>query len=77
MTKVAKWRNWTSIALFVVSIFMVWPTIRWYLLPASERDRAEASVQPDTDNPHLRAVLDSLQRQGGETLLDERMRDHQ
>ena len=71
MTKVAKWRNWTSIALFVVSIFMVWPTIRWYLLPASERDRAEASVQPDTDNPHLRAVLDSLQRQGGETILDE------
>ncbi len=71
MTKVAKWRNWTSIALFVVSIFMVWPTIRWYLLPASERDRAEASVQPDTDNPHLRAVLDSLQIQGGETLLEE------
>jgi SecD/SecF fusion protein len=71
MTKVAKWRNWTSIALFVVSVFMVWPTIRWYLLPASERDRAEASVQPDTDNPHLRAVLDSLQREGGETLLEE------
>lgn len=71
MTKVAKWRNWTSIALFVVSIFMVWPTVRWYLLPASERDRAEASVQPDTDNPHLRAVLDSLQIQGGETLLEE------
>ncbi|MEN8208264.1 MAG: protein translocase subunit SecD [Candidatus Fermentibacteria bacterium] len=71
MTKVAKWRNWTSIALFLVSIFMVWPTMRWYLLPASERDRAEASVQPDTDNPHLRAVLDSLQDQGGETLLEE------
>lgn len=45
--------------------------MRWYLLPASERDRAEASVQPDTDNPHLRAVLDSLQDQGGETLLEE------
>ena len=71
MTKVAKWRNWTSIALFVVSIFMVWPTVRWYMLPAHERDRAEASVQPDTDNPHLRSVLDSLQRQGGETLLEE------
>ena len=71
MTKVAKWRNWTSIALFVVSIFMVWPTLRWYLLPVSERDRAEASVQPDTDNPHLRAVLDSLQSEGGEALLEE------
>ena len=71
MTKVAKWRNWTSIALFIVSIFMVWPTLRWYLLPASERDRAEASVQPDTDNPHLRAVLDSLHNQGGEALLEE------
>ncbi|MCK5117300.1 MAG: protein translocase subunit SecD [Candidatus Aegiribacteria sp.] len=71
MTKVAKWRNWTSIALFIVSIFMVWPTLRWYLLPASERDRAEASVQPDTDNPHLRAVLDSLQSEGGEALLEE------
>ncbi len=71
MTKVAKWRNWTSIALFVVSIFMVWPTLRWYLLPASERDRAEASVQPDTDNPHFRAILDSLHDQGGETLLEE------
>ncbi|NOQ21187.1 MAG: protein translocase subunit SecD [Candidatus Aegiribacteria sp.] len=71
MTKVAKWRNWTSIALFIVSIFMVWPTIRWYTLPSRERDRAEASVQPDTDNPHLRAVLDSLQSQGGESLLEE------
>jgi len=50
---------------------MVWPTLRWYLLPATERDRAEASVQPDTDNPHLRAVLDSLQSQGGEALLEE------
>ncbi|MCK4806042.1 MAG: protein translocase subunit SecD [Candidatus Aegiribacteria sp.] len=71
MTKVAKWRNWTSIGLFVVSIFMVWPTIRWYTLSARERDRAEASVQPETDNPHLRAVLDSLQHQGGESLLEE------
>ncbi len=71
MTKVAKWRNWTSISLLLASIFMVWPTLRWYTLPASERDRAEASVQPETDNPHLRAVLDSLQSQGGETLLED------
>ncbi|MCD4700315.1 MAG: hypothetical protein K8S24_00515, partial [Candidatus Aegiribacteria sp.] len=71
MTKVAKWRNWTSIALFIVSIFMVWPTLRWYTMPARERDRAEASVQPETDNPHLRAVLDSLQSEGGESLLEE------
>lgn len=71
MNKAAKWRNWTSLALLVVSILMVWPTIRWYTLSASERDRAEASVQPETDNPHLRAVLDSLQSMGGESLLEE------
>jgi len=40
-------------------------------MPSRERDRAEASVQPETDNPHLRAVLDSLQNQGGESLLEE------
>ncbi len=50
---------------------MVWPTVRWYSLPAEERDRAEASVQPETDNPHLRAVLDSLQSEGGEELIGE------
>ncbi|MBN2586352.1 MAG: protein translocase subunit SecD [Candidatus Fermentibacteraceae bacterium] len=71
MTKAANWRNWSSIALFVVSALMVWPTIRWYALPAMERDRAEASVQPETDNPHYRAILDTLQSQGGETLLEE------
>jgi len=71
MNKAAKWRNWTSLALLVVSILMVWPTVRWYTLSAQERDRAEASVQPDTDNPHLRAVLDSLQNQGGESLLED------
>lgn len=71
MNKAAKWRNWTSLALLVASILMVWPTIRWFTLPVSERDRAEASVQPGTDNPHLRAVLDSLQDQGGESLLED------
>jgi SecD/SecF fusion protein len=71
MNKAAKWRNWTSLALLVVSILMVWPTVRWYTLSSQERDRAEASVQPETDNPHLRAVLDSLQSQGGESLLEE------
>jgi len=50
---------------------MVWPTVRWYTLSPTERDRAEASVQPDTDNPHLRSVLDSLQTQGGENLIEE------
>ncbi len=71
MNKIAKWRNWTSIALFTASLLMVWPTIRWYSLPAEERDRAEASVQPETDNPHLRAVLDSIQSEGGEELIEE------
>ncbi|MCK4505036.1 MAG: protein translocase subunit SecD, partial [Candidatus Aegiribacteria sp.] len=71
MTKTARWRNWTSITLFITSLLMVWPTIRWYSLPAEERDRAEASVQPETDNPHLRAVLDSLQSEGGEELIEE------
>ena len=63
MTKAAKWRNWTSIALLVASAIMVWPTIRWYTLSPGERDRAEASVQPETENPHLRSVLDTLHRE--------------
>lgn len=71
MNKTARWRNWTSISLFTASLLMVWPTIRWYSLPAEERDRAEASVQPETDNPHLRAVLDTLQSEGGEELIGE------
>jgi SecD/SecF fusion protein len=71
MNKTARWRNWTSISLFIASLIMVWPTVRWYSLPAQERDRAEASVQPETDNPHLRAVLDSLQSEGGEELIGE------
>ncbi|OPL18811.1 MAG: hypothetical protein AVO35_12910 [Candidatus Aegiribacteria sp. MLS_C] len=71
MIKAARWRNWSSIALFVVSALMVWPTVRWYTLPASERDRAEASVQPETDNPHYRAILDTLQERGGEELIAE------
>lgn len=71
MTKAAKWRNWSSIALLIVSALMVWPTVRWYTMPARERERAEASVQPDTDNPHYRAILDTLQRQGGDSLLEE------
>ncbi|MBD3278370.1 MAG: protein translocase subunit SecD [Candidatus Aegiribacteria sp.] len=70
MTKAAKWRNWTSIALLVASAIMVWPTIRWYTLSPSERDRAEASVQPETENPHLRSVLDTLQREGDEELIE-------
>lgn len=71
MTKAAKWRNWSSIALLIVSALMVWPTVRWYTMPARERERAEASVQPETDNPHYRAILDTLQRVGGDSLLEE------
>ncbi len=69
MAKVAKWRYWSSLVLLVVSALMVWPTVRWYLMPAGERDRAEASVQPGTNNPHYMAILDTLQRQGGEELI--------
>lgn len=71
MTKAAKWRNWSSIALLIVSALMVWPTVRWYTMPARERERAEASVQPETDNPHYRAILDTLQRVGGDSLIEE------
>jgi SecD/SecF fusion protein len=71
MIKAARWRNWSSLALFVVSILMVWPTVRWYTLSSDERDRAEASVQPETDNPHLRSILTDLQNEGGEGLLEE------
>ncbi len=71
MTKAARWRTWSSLALLVVSALMVWPTVRWYSMPPEERDRAEAAVQPETDNPHLRSILDELQEEGGEELIEE------
>ena len=70
MKKSARWRLWSSLALFVVAALMIWPTIRWYSLPEIERDCAEASVQPETDNPYYRSLLDSLRAEGGQDLLD-------
>lgn len=63
------WRLWSSFALFVVAAVLIWPTIRWYSLPEIERDRAEASVQPETENPHFRALLDEMRVEGGEAVL--------
>jgi protein-export membrane protein SecD/preprotein translocase SecF subunit len=71
MDKAAKWRIWSSVALLVIAAVMVWPTLRWYTLPASERDRAEASVQPETDNPRLVAVMDEIRAEGGDALIEE------
>jgi len=71
MDKAAKWRIWSSVALLVISAVMVWPTLRWYSLPVSERDRAEASVQPETDNPRLLALIDEIRAEGGDALLEE------
>ncbi len=71
MIKAAKWRNWSSIALLIASVVMIWPTVHWYSMPLSERERAEASVQPETDNPHFRAVLDSLREMGGDSLIED------
>ncbi len=70
MKKSARWRLWSSLALFVVAALMIWPTIRWYSLPEIERDCAEASVQPETDNPYYRSLLDSLRVEGGQGLID-------
>ena len=69
MKKSASWRMWSSVALFVLSLVMIWPTVKWYSLSQEERDRAEASVQPETQNPLLREILDQLQAEGGESLI--------
>jgi len=50
---------------------MIWPTVKWYSLPQEERDRAEASVQPETHNPQLRQILSDLQQEGGEDLIEQ------
>ena len=70
MKKSSRWRLWSSLALFVVAALMIWPTIRWYSLPEIQRDCAEASVQPETDNPYYRSLLDSLRAEGGQELID-------
>lgn len=63
------WRLWGSLGLFVLGLVMIWPTIQWFSLPEIERDRAEASVQPETSNPHYRALLEDMRREGGEAML--------
>lgn len=71
MKKADKWRNYASAIVLVVSLLLVWPTVKWYSLPEAERDRAEASVQPETSNPYLRSLLDEVHEEGGEELLGE------
>ena len=71
MKKADKWRNYSSAFVLLISLLLIWPTVKWYSLPAIERDRAEASVQPETTNPYLRELLDEMQNEGGEDLLEE------
>ena len=63
------WRLLSSAALFVISALLIWPTIDWYSMPETQRDRAEASVQPETDNPHFVALLEEMRAEGGEEML--------
>jgi SecD/SecF fusion protein len=63
------WRLWSSIGFLVASLILIWPTISWYSLPRLERDRAEASVQPETVNPYFNELLDQMRAEGGEETL--------
>lgn len=74
MKRADKWRIWSSLALFVVAVLMIWPTIRWYSIPSIERDKAEASAQPETTNPYFRSLLDQMYADGGEPEI-QRYRD--
>ncbi|MDM7993305.1 MAG: protein translocase subunit SecD [Candidatus Fermentibacter sp.] len=65
------WRLLSSAALFVISALLIWPTIDWYSMPETQRDRAEASVQPETDNPHFVALLEEMRAEGGEETLSD------
>lgn len=65
----ADWRLGLSALLFVAAVVLIWPTVNWYSMPELERDRAEASVQPETDNPHYRALLEEMRSTGGEAML--------
>jgi len=69
--KSANWRIWSAAVVLALSIVMIWPTVKWYSLPQEERDRAEASVQPETHNPQLRQILSDLQQEGGEDLIEQ------
>ncbi len=71
MKRADKWRIYSSAFVLVMALFLIWPTVKWYSLPVTERDRAEASVQPETTNPYLRGLLDDIQEEGGETLLED------
>jgi len=71
MKRANKWRIYSSAILLVLSLILIWPTVKWYSLPVVERDRAEASVQPETSNPYLRGLIDEMQEEGGEQLLEE------
>jgi len=61
------WRLWSSLALLVVSVVLIWPTISWYSLPRLERDKAEASIQPETANPYFRDLIEQMKSEGGDT----------
>ena len=71
MKRADKWRIYSSAFVLVMALFLIWPTVKWYSLPVLERDRAEASVQPETTNPYLRELLNEIQEEGGEPLLEE------
>ncbi len=71
MKRADKWRIYSSAFVLVLALFLIWPTVKWYSLPTVERDRAEASVQPETTNPYLRGLIDDMQEEGGEPLLEE------
>jgi SecD/SecF fusion protein len=66
MKRADRWRIWSSVALFVTAVLMIWPTLRWYSIPSLERDKAEASAQPETSNPYFRSLLDEMHATGGE-----------
>lgn len=70
MKKSTNWRMWSSLGIFIVALVMIWPTFKWFSLPVIERDRAEASVQPETDNPYFRQLLTEMQEEGGEELIE-------
>ena len=63
------WRLLSSAALFIFALVLIWPTVNWFSKPETERDRAEASVQPETDNPHFISLLEEMRAEGGEETL--------
>ena len=71
MKRADKWRIYSSAFVLVLALFLIWPTVKWYSLPVIERDRAEASVQPETTNPYLRGLINDMQEEGGEPFLEE------